>query len=313
MKKLFKQAVAILLIVLYWQVIFAAQPKKLIVVLDWFVNPDHAPLMVALQEGFFAKYGLEVKFISPADITSGEKMVAANRADIAVTYQPALVRHVTRGLPLMRFATLINAPLNCLIVLQDGKINSMQDLKGKRIGHSSPGVNTIMLTSMLKTANLTVDDVRLITVKFNHVQALLGGKIDGFVGGMRNFTPLAIKFSGKAVKVFYPERYGFPEYDELILVANKNKIDEPALAKFTHALRDGIKYLKKNPQKSWQKFAANHPELNNGLNQEAWFATLPYFANDPVKLDKIRYQKLARFLWDNGLIKYLPNIEEYAK
>ena len=42
---------------------FAA--KKITVLLDWFVNPDHAPLFVAQEKGYFKDQGLEVEFIAP--------------------------------------------------------------------------------------------------------------------------------------------------------------------------------------------------------------------------------------------------------
>ena len=40
---------------------FAAD--KLTILLDWFVNPDHAPLIVAKEKGFFAKHDLDVELI----------------------------------------------------------------------------------------------------------------------------------------------------------------------------------------------------------------------------------------------------------
>ncbi|MEI8055504.1 MAG: ABC transporter substrate-binding protein [bacterium] len=300
------------LLLMFCKTAFASDQKPLIVVLDWFINPNHAPLFVAQQEGFFAKQGLEVKFISPADTSEGEKMVAASKADIAVSYQPALMYKVTNGLPLTRFATLINTPLNTLVVLKDSSIHSIKDIKGKRIGFSVPGIDNILLATMLKSVGLNISDIELINVKFDLTQALLTGKIDGFTGGMRNFEPIVMELAGKPVRTFYPEKYGFPPYDELILVTNKNKINDPNLIKFTRALKQGVDYLQKNPRKSWQKFATNHPELNNTINEKAWFLTIHYFARNPAKLDRARYQNLADFMYKEKLISYVPAIDSYT-
>ena len=68
----------------------ASAADKLTVLLDWFVNPDHGPLFVALERGEFAKRGLEVELIAPADPNDPPKLVAAGRADVAVSYQPQL-------------------------------------------------------------------------------------------------------------------------------------------------------------------------------------------------------------------------------
>lgn len=296
----------------YHLAVVASEPKPLVVVLDWFINPNHAPLLVAEQEGFFKQQGISVKLISPADSSSGEKLVASNQADIAITYQPALLYHVNNGLPLIRFATLIDSPLNCLVVLKNSNIQSMKDLAGKKIGYSAAAIDGIMLATMLKAVNLQRSDLNLINVKFNLIQALLTRRIDGFTGGMRNFEPIALELAGYPAKMFYPEAYGFPKYDELVLVAHKNTINNPALIKFTSALKQGVDYLKKNPHQSWRKFSTDHPELNTPLNRRAWLATLPYFAIDPKKLNQVRYKNLAKFMYQQGMIKYLPKIGDYA-
>ena len=61
------------------------QAKPLVVYLDWFLNPHHAPLVVALQQGFFKQHGLEVELVAAGGSEEGSKQVASGRADIAVS------------------------------------------------------------------------------------------------------------------------------------------------------------------------------------------------------------------------------------
>ena len=68
----------------------AVAAEKLTLLLDWFVNPDHAPIIVADKRGYFAERGLEVEIIAPADPNDPPKLVAAGQADIAISYQPQL-------------------------------------------------------------------------------------------------------------------------------------------------------------------------------------------------------------------------------
>ena len=307
-KKLF-----LLLILLISGPIFAEQQKPLLVVLDWFINPNHAPLFVAEQEGFFKQQGLEVKFISPADPSEGNKMVAAGKADVAISYAPSLLHHVVNGMPVMRFATLVDKPLNCLVVLKNSNIHTLADLKNKKIASSGVSTDRALLNTMLKSAGLGLKDVDLINVRFDLTQALLAHKIDGFTGGARNFEPIEVEQAGQEARLFYPEKYGFPMYDELIFVTNKKNINDPRLTKFKLALKQGVKYLRKYPRASWRKFATNHPELNNKLNEKAWVLSIPYFATDPAKLDKKRYQKLGEYMLKNALIPYIPKLADYAK
>jgi len=291
----------------------AAQPlKKLTLILDWYANPDHAPLFVAVQQGFFKQQGLEVDLIGPADPTDPPKLVAAGRADLAITYQPQLVLQVERGLPLVRIATLIATPLSCLVVRADSKLDSLAKLKGKRIGYSTSGLDSTTLTTLLSGVGLSTKDVKLINVRYNLTQALLTEKVDAINGVMRNFELTQLAQAGVTAKAFFPEENGMPSYDELVIVANKSKVNDPRLAAFLRGLELGVQYLINHPEETWQRFASEHPELNNDLNKKAWFATLPRFALRPAALDNSRYLKLGQFLQQQGLVKKLPKVSDYA-
>jgi len=272
-----------------------ATDKPLTLILDWFVNPNHAPLFVAEQEGFFKQQGLTIKFVAPADPADPPKLVAAGQADLAITYQPQWLLQVKQGLPLTRVATLIAMPLDCLAVKANGPIKEIKDLKGKRVGYSTGAIDSVMLNTMLKKNGISLNDVQLVNVRYNLTQALLTGNVDAVIGVMRNFELIEMQLVGQPARAFYPEQNGVPPYDELIIVAN-TKNNDPRLAKFLVALKQGVTYLLKHPESSWQKFAHNHPELNNELNHRAWQVTLPYFAPDPAYWDKSRYQNFSQFL-----------------
>ena len=84
--------------------------------------------------------------------------------DLAISYQPQLHVQVDQGLPLRRIATLVSTPLNCLVVLADGPIKSIADLKGRKIGFSVGGFEDALLAAMLKKVGLSLNQVTLINV-----------------------------------------------------------------------------------------------------------------------------------------------------
>lgn len=285
--------------------------EKLTLVLDWYINPDHAPIMVAQQTGAFAAEGLEVNIIPPSDPALPPRLVAAKQADLAITYQPQLHFFADQGLPLMRVGTLINTPLNTLITL-DRSIKSPGALKGKRIGYSVSGIEQATLATMLSHEGVKADQVTLINVNFQLTSALLTGKVDAVIGGYRNIEALEMKDQGKDPVVFNVEDYGVPAYDELIIVAHRDEAHSEKIRKFLRALKKGNATLQAQPEASWQQFAHAHPELNTPLNHQSWMATLPLFAADPAKLDRARYQAYEQFLFDNQLIKRMTPVDRYA-
>lgn len=285
-----------------------ANAKPLTVILDWLANPNHAAIFIAQAQGFFQKQGLQVTIISPADPDDGPKLVAAGHADLAITYQPQLIVQTAQGLPLIQIASLINHPLNCLLVRKSSGIHTIADLKGKRIGYTSHSEGTLALAALLKKTGLTLKDVHTINIQYNLTQALLTKRVDAIINVMRNVEPLQLKFVGQAVKIF-PVETALPPYDELIVVTNRHQISDIRIKKFLIALQAASNYLLKNPEKSWKLFAKNNPALNNTLNHQIWQATLPYIAHNPIQFDKKRYQTFTNFLIQE---KVINNAAAYA-
>ncbi|MBI5013982.1 MAG: ABC transporter substrate-binding protein [Deltaproteobacteria bacterium] len=286
--------------------------QKLTVMLDWFVNPDHAPLIVALEKGYFTDAGLDVRFVAPADPNDPPKLVAAGKADLAVSYQPQLHVHVAQGLPLVRVATLVATPLNSVVVLASGPVRSIADLRGRKVGFSVGGFEDAILGGMLHRHGLKLQDVKLVNVNFSLSPSLISGQVDAVIGAFRNFELNQMALAGHPGRAFYPEENGVPPYDELILVANRRNVRDPRLRRFVDAAERGTLYLQNHPSESWALFIRNHKDLDDELNRRAWQDTIRRFALSPAALDSARYTRFARFLKERGLLKEVPPLSTYA-
>ena len=313
MKKIVKIVALLLFAANFLAASEAMAGEKLTVLLDWYVNPDHAPLYVALEKGMFAARGLDVELIAPANPNDPPKLVAAGKADIAVSYQHQHQVQVDQGLPLTRIATLIATPLNCLVVLADGKIKSIADLKGKTIGYSVGGFENTLLQVMLAREGLSLNDVTLVNVNFSLSPALLAGQVDAVIGAFRNFELNQMAIEKRPGRAFYVEEYGVPAYDELILVAKNSDTADPRLRRFVDALEEAVQYTVNHPEESWQLFVSHGREsLDDELNRLAWRDTLPRFALRPGALDKNRYNRFAAFLKKEGMVQTVPPLATWA-
>jgi putative hydroxymethylpyrimidine transport system substrate-binding protein len=289
-----------------------ARAESLTLLLDWFINPDHGPIIVALEKGFFAEEGLEVTLVEPADPNDPPKLVAAGKAALAVSYQPQLHIHAAAGLPLARVGTLIATPLNTLLVLDDGPIKSIADLKGRKIGYSVGGFEDAILGSMLAKHGLTLKDVTLINVNFSLSPSLLSGQVDAVIGAYRNFELNQLAIEGHKGRAFFVEEEGVPPYDELILVANSAKLDDPRLPKVLRALERGVQFLVNHPDDAWKLFSGHKKGLDDELNRRAWADTLPRFALRPAAVDRGRYERFAEFLKAAKIIDSIPPLDSYV-
>lgn len=280
----------------------AVAEDEMTLILDWFVNPDHGPIVIAEEKGFFAEQGLDVEIIAPADPADPPKMVAAGQADLAITYQPQLHLQIHAGLPLVRVGTLVATPLNCLLVLQDGPVGTVADLKGKTVGYSVAGVEEALLTAVLAKHGMTLDDVELINVNWSLAPALMARQVDAVIGAFRNFELNQMEIEGVPGRCFYLEEEGVPAYDELIYAANPETMDRDRIARFLKATADAVEYIVNHPDESWEIFAATSPELDNELNRRAWADTIARFALRPAALGAGRYSAFEAFLHEAGLI-----------
>ena len=290
----------------------AQEATKFTVLLDWFVNPDHGPLFAAKYIGAYARAGLDVELIAPTDPDLPPRLLAAGKADMALSYQTQLYLLVDQGLPVRRTGTLIDKPLNTLTALGGRGIAKLADLKGKKIGYSIAGVEEVLIGTMLKSVGLSLSDVTLINVNFALVTSLMSHEVDAVIGTYRTYEDIQLAQAGLKPVIFLPEDYGVPPSDELIMLSNLNALANPALPKFLGAVKEGADYLAGHGDEVLAKFLKDKPSLNDKLDIASWRALSGSFALDPAKLDAGRYTSYRDFMFAAGLIKKSLPLDAYA-
>ena len=135
---------------------------------------------------------------------------------------------------------------------------------------------------------------------------------DAVIGAFRNFELNQLAIEGHKGRAFYVEEEGVPAYDELILVAHRERLDDPRIGQFVTALERAAQYLINHPEESWDLFVRHRATLDDELNRRAWRDTLPRFALRPRALDHGRYTAFAAFLQKQGVIESSPAVETYA-
>ncbi|MDO4642743.1 MAG: ABC transporter substrate-binding protein [Cardiobacteriaceae bacterium] len=283
---------------------------KISLVLDWFVNPVHSQIIIAQQKGFFAAQGLEVELSEPTDAATGAKLVAAGKADLSMAYQPQLHQYRDEGLPVVRVSTMIATPLNTLMVLKDSGIKTIADLKGKKIGYSVAGFEDTLLHTLLAEGGLKPEEVETVNVNWSISPSLMSKQVDAVIGGYRNFELHEMDLAGHPGMAFFPEEHGVPAYDEMIIIAQKDKAHDPRFRRFNQALEQATLFMINHPEEAWQSFSSYKKELNDEINHLAFKDTLPRLALRPGASNNNRYQQFSEFLAKNDVIKKAEEGEE---
>ena len=270
----------------------ATTERPFVVILDWFINPTHAPILIAQEKGFFKEQGLDVQIVAPADPSDTAKMVAIGKATVGIGSDPELLLLINEGLPLVRMGALIDQPLEAVTANAAADIKTLHDLKGKTVGYSIGGIEKVILSIMLRNVGLTLNDVTLVNVHYDLVEALLSTRVDAITGSLRNYEVPALHLKNFPITVFYPEKYGMPSYAELNYIINSGNQNDLRLVKFLHAIQKATVYIKEHPQRSWSLLIKKYPEMDDQLNQISWRMTYTLFANDPAYTNQKNFTKL---------------------
>lgn len=293
--------------------VFATSAGELTVVLDFFPNPNHVPLYVAQELGWFDDAGLSVDVVVPANVSDPLKLAAVGQFDIALTPQINFLIARAEELPLVSIAALIDRNLGGLLARESRGIASLEDLRGRRIGYSLAPLEPVLWETMLACAGVGIGEVELINVGFNTVVSLMSGGVDA-IGAFRNYEVPQVELLGEAPVFFPQEAFCIPDTYDIILVCREALTEDRAedLRTFLTVLGRGVRRTQESPEEAYALFIEALPELDDELNRRSYEATVPLFASDLRHDDGEQWQTLQEYLFAHGLISRTFAVEALA-
>ncbi len=253
--------------------------KQVELMLDYFPNADHAGIYAAQAAGHFEQAGLDVTIRQPPDPAAPIKQVAAGRVDLAISYEPEVLRARDQGLNVVSVGAIVQKPLTSIISLPEGKIRKPADLRGKTVGTAGIDYQSAYLRTILSDAGVPENSVKERNVGFAFSPALLTGRIDAALGAFWNYEGTELRLRGKKPRIIRMEDAGVPTYNELVLVANADALERDAakLRAFIGAVSRGTRDLKANPDAAIDGLLEANPDLDPELQRAVVEVTLPLF------------------------------------
>jgi putative hydroxymethylpyrimidine transport system substrate-binding protein len=283
--------------------------ERVNLLLDFFPNADHAGIYAASAGGHFRRQGLDVRIRTPSDPSVPLKLLAAGKTDLAVSYEPEVLRARDKGLPVVAVAALVRTPLTSIVSLPRAGIRTPADLRGTKVGTAGIDYQSAYLQAVLARAGVPRSTVKEVGVGFDLVPALLTGKVDAVLGAYWNYEAVQLAQKGRHPQVIRIEQAGVPAYDELVIAAGERTVrDHPdRIRKFLAALAQGAQDLKAKPAAATDALLAANKDLDPKLQRAAVKVTLPYFlpaAGHPYGyMDPGEWRSFTAFMHSNGLLK----------
>jgi putative hydroxymethylpyrimidine transport system substrate-binding protein len=294
--------------------IAAPSAKPFTVVLDFFPNADHAALYSAIGHGDFRAVGLDVKPQAPAAPSEPLKLLAAGKADMAISYEPELLLARDEGLKLVSVGALVQRPLTSIIALPQSRVRKVADLAGKSVGTAGIPYQAAELKTAVQAAGADPARVKEVNVGFNLVQAMLTNKVAATLGGFWNYEAIQLQQIHKHPLTIPVDRAGVPTYNELVLVVREDEAHKRGqdLRAFLQALTRGEREVRANPAAAAALVVKANPSLEEKLQLASIQQTLP--AAVPSEKGKpygwqspSAWAAFGRWMFSHALLKHDPN------
>lgn len=215
-----------------------AEPLK-IAYSDW---PGWIAWEIGVQKGWFKEAGVEVDFQWFDYVPSMDAYVSGKVDGVCMTNGDALVTGAT-GKPSVGIIINDFSNGNDMIVAAPG-IESMKDLKGKKVGLEEGFVSHLLLLTGLEKNGMKADDVTLVNTPTNETPQVFGSKAVDAIGAWQPSSGQALKALPGSKPVFTSADSPGIIYD-LLYVSNesleKRKEDWAKVVKVWYRIADYIR------------------------------------------------------------------------
>ncbi len=278
--------------------------------LDWYPNSNHAGIYEAVMQGYFEDEGLDVRIYTPSDPSTILQTVGAGRDDFGINYQAEILQARSEGIPVVAVAGIVQHPLNSIMTLADSGLSRPGDLRGKKIGHPGIPSNEGMLETMLNTDGVALDEVEMVGVGFDLVQALLGGRVDAIVGAYWTHESILMELEGYDVTIMRMEEWGVPDFYELLVVASEDSVSNRSdvVQRFVRAVSRGFESAIEDPQRSISALLEETDEgtVNEELERQGVDLLSPLWTDGAPSFgwqDAGRWTEFSDWMKGRGLIR----------
>jgi len=294
-------------------VLAPGEPQELTLMLDYFPNADHAGIYAAEANRDFADAGIDLTIRQPPDPAAPIKQLAAGRVDLAISYEPEVLRARDQGLRVVSVGAIVRKPLTSIISLPKAKVRTPADLAGKTVGTAGVDYQSAYLRTILTDAGVDPGSVSERNVGFNFTPALLTGRVDATLGAFWNYEGTQLRLDGRKPRIIRMEQAGVPTYNELVLVANESALERDGgkIRAFVSALARGTRQLARDPERGVQTLLDANPDLDPKLQRAAVKVTLPLFLPPTGRpfgwQEPAEWQAFAAWMRENRLLTEIPD------
>jgi ABC-type nitrate/sulfonate/bicarbonate transport system substrate-binding protein len=292
-----------------------AQAKDATLVLDFIPNAVHAGIYDAVASGYYEDEGINLEIIQPTSTADTLRLIDAGKADFGIADGIDLAGQIDTGREAKGIMAILQRPPGGLITLEEEGIESPAGLEGKTVGVTGVPSDNAILDTIMADDGSSSDDVDVVTIGFNGVQALEAGRVAAFTG----FIPadgVQVEEDGFPTTSFALDEYGGPSYPGLVAFSTESKIaEDPELMQgFVDATIKGYQDTLADPAQAVDDLVNETQGVNKQLATAQLDAYIPLLGDSDTygQFSNQALEELSTFLVDNDLASEPIAPDRYA-
>lgn len=247
-------------------------------------NIQFAPVYVALEKGYFTDAGFDVtlEYGNEADAVA---LIGAGEQTFAIASGEQILLARAQGLPVVYVAAWYDEYPVGVVSLTEERIRVPENLAGATVGLPGLfGANYIGFIALLDAGGLTENDVTLLSIGFNQVEAIATQQVQSAVIYLAN-EPIVLRSKGYEVDVIR-----VADYMQLVsngLVTNEKTLAEnpEMVTAFIGALLQGIADTVENPIEAYdisKNYVENLADAEFDIQRKVLAESIALWQTDPL-------------------------------
>jgi ABC-type nitrate/sulfonate/bicarbonate transport system substrate-binding protein len=282
--------------------------EKITIALEWFLNPDHLPMIAGIQSKAYEQKGLRVELIAPDEHYDGFEQIKTGEIDLHCNEPLHLFEHYFDGLKSM----------GCFFETRGGvmiKKERVEKLKNNQhIKITTPAANDVtnkigfeILKRYAQKEGFRLDreNVEFVETDFWHLNNMKkDASFDGAWLCFYNFEGIEAEFEGFENLFIDQHLSPYPNFSALEFMTTDKVIEQKgeALCKFVEVTNEMAKFCQQNVEEAKEIFYSYTSEQKSELMDKIIEDTIPRFNTD-IKADKNKWAELNKFLEELELVK----------
>jgi ABC-type nitrate/sulfonate/bicarbonate transport system substrate-binding protein len=268
------------------------------------------PLDIGIQEGIFAKHGLDIEASASAGDAKLQQLLTAGSVDIGIGSGPGMAFSV-KGVPAKAVAAMYGLPRNMAVMVgYNSPIKTVDDLQGKKLGVTTVGSLTAWIGQRINDKE-SWGGHGIVVVPIGGMPparaAIKTNQIDGYIGA------LEVGYKLEEAKEWRVITTATPFVDHFIthVIFARNELIEKhpdTVRAFLQGWFDTIAFMKANKEKSVQ-ISAKVIDVSTAVAARAYDEQMPYFSTDGT-FDPKAVATLKESFIQMGLLKEVPPDKE---